>query len=370
MVYLAVDLSQLVFELERVDQNSLFFVYNWIYLTQTRQMDSKPSIFESGGCAFDPRRGRSPFQLIPISSENLMLRSSISHPKKLSILRRVWKKFISQFYSEQWIILVSQNSDFTAPKWEDFTPLVPPHNCGWADPFPWFHEGKHYIFMEEIDQATGRGHISCLTMDDRLNVLSNQVILKKPYHLSYPFLFKYNDVLYMMPETKENHTIELYRCTEFPHRWEFEKILMHGIDAVDATLINFHQKWWLFANIQERGGSSWDTLWLFHADTPLSDRWIPHPQNPIIQDVSLARPAGHILAHHGSLIRPSQDCSVRYGYATNFNRITTLSETGYAETRESTFTPPPAGKFIGTHTWNQTDGLHVIDALVKKRRFS
>ena len=73
--------------------------------------------------------------------------------------------------------------------------------------------------------------------------------------------------------------------------------------------------------------------------------------------------------HNGGLIRPSQDCSVRYGYAINFNRIITLTETDYAETCEQIFKPPLKGPILATHTFNSMAGLTVIDAKRRRRKF-
>jgi hypothetical protein len=298
-----------------------------------------------------------------------MKHTFISRLKKPHLLQRVWGKLLSFFFIEQWIIMISTSTKYQTPAWNDFKPIIPPADRDWADPFLWTHEGQRYIFIEEMPYSTQRGHIACLALDDHLNIVSRQIVLERPYHLSYPFLFVYDGQLYMMPETKSNRAIELYQCVHFPDQWKFAKTLMPDVKAVDATLINKDGKWWLFVNIEEEGGSSWDTLHLFFSDNPLTDQWTPHPRNPIIKDVHTARPAGHIMVQSGTLIRPSQDCSVRYGYATNFNHIILLNETDYAEKRERTFRPPAWGNIIGTHTWNELENLKVIDATLRRRKF-
>jgi hypothetical protein len=293
----------------------------------------------------------------------------ITYLKKPRLLQRVWEKFLSYFFFEQWILMLSTSASYTSPNWDDFKPLMPPNSHDWADPFLWMHDGRRYIFIEELPHATQRGHIACLELDEHLNIVSKTIVLERPYHLSYPFLFVYDGQLYMMPETKSNRAIELYKCVHFPNKWEFEKTLMPDVKAVDATLINKDGKWWLFVNIEEEGGSSWDTLYLFFADNPLTDQWTRHPRNPIVKNVNTARPAGYILIQNGTIIRPSQDCSVRYGYATNFNRITVLTEADYGENRERTFKPPVRGNVLGTHTWNELENVKVIDATLRRRKF-
>jgi hypothetical protein len=294
--------------------------------------------------------------------------SFISRLTKPHILSRIRNKIRSFFFLDQWIVLLAPSTGHKFLSWNDFKPLVPPLDRFWADPFIWVRDNIYYIFIEELIYSTKRGHIVCLILDKEMNILSNQVVLERPYHLSYPFLFEYEGQLYMIPETGENKGIELYRCVQFPDQWEFEKNLISNVCAYDATLVEAQGKWWLFANIKEDGGSTWDTLHLYYADHPLSDQWTPHPRNPIVKDIHSARPAGHIFLHEGKLIRPSQDCSVRYGYATNFNCIITLTETDYAEDCEHIFKPLEKGSVLATHTFNRVGSLTAIDAIQRRRK--
>lgn len=287
--------------------------------------------------------------------------------KKPYRLQRALNKLLSLYYNEQWIILVSKSVNRDSPKWDDFKPLQPPPNCDWADPFLWKHDGRIYAFIEEKPAEANNAHISYIALDDDLNITSSGVALKRPYHLSYPLIFSYKDNLYMMPETKGNRAVEVYRCIRFPDQWEFHKTLIPNVGIVDATLFENQNKWWLFANIEDDHGSTWTQLHLFLADSPLSESWVPHPKNPVVKDIRTSRPAGNILFRSDAFIRPSQDSSVRYGYATNFMQIQTLSETDYAETRAFTFKPAIFRNIIGVHTWNELDDLTIIDASIRHR---
>ncbi len=296
---------------------------------------------------------------------NTSVSSRLSKPH---LLQRIWKKIRSYFILDQWEILVAPDTGYQSLAWENFKHLTPPMDRFWADPFVWVHEGVHHIFIEELLFSTHRGRIACLTLDKDLNIASNQVVLERPYHLSYPFIFEHEAQLYMIPETGQNNAIEIYRCAHFPDQWVFEKTLIKNIRAVDATMLHAHGKWWMFANVHAEGGSSWDTLHLYYSDDPLSDHWTPHPLNPIVKDVGSARPAGRIFSHNGQLIRPSQNCSPRYGYAINFNQIVILNETEYTETHLHIFEPPTKSPIQATHTYNTMQNLTAIDAIVRRRR--
>ncbi|HUH96129.1 MAG TPA: hypothetical protein VLZ89_02145 [Anaerolineales bacterium] len=286
------------------------------------------------------------------------------------LLRRLNKTATSFFFLDQWTILTAKGPEYDSLQWPAFRSIVPPRDRYWADPFIVVRNDQDYIFIEEKIYATGRGRIACLTLGGDGTLQSHQVVLERPYHLSYPFIFDYRGETYMLPETAQNRTLEVYRCVRFPDRWEAAKTLMTDIYAVDATLLEYENRWWLFANLKEEGGSSLDALHLFFSDDPLSDRWTPHPQNPIVRDVRSARPAGRIFRRAGKWIRPSQDASRRYGYAIKFNRIVRLSETDYEETSESSFEPPPRTEILATHTFNRVDKRTVIDAVIRRWKFS
>ena len=98
-----------------------------------------------------------------------------------------------------------------------------------------------------------------------------------------------------------------------------------------------------------------------------SSDWTPHPLNPIISDCKSARPAGKIFSKNGTLYRPSQNCSTRYGYGFNVSEITSLDESRYSEELVSSVKPNWDKRIIGTHTLNHVNSLHIIDAIGQKK---
>lgn len=281
--------------------------------------------------------------------------------------RKLDKTFASLFYIDQWVILSARAAPYNGLRWADFRPIIPDKDRYWGDPFVVQRGPEYYAFIEEKIYATGRGRIACLTLDADGRLISRQVVLERDYHLSYPFVFEQDGQSYMIPESAEQGTVELYRCLHFPHRWEFVRTLLTGIYAVDATHLVHAGRHWLFANVREPGGSSLNSLHLFSADSLEAASWTPHPRNPIVQDIRWARPAGRIFTDRGSLIRPAQDSSRRYGYALRFNRITKLTESDYQEIPEVSF-EPQGGKVLATHTFNRAGDLTVIDAVIRRRK--
>lgn len=289
--------------------------------------------------------------------------SSTLRLTKPQFLYRIINRIIYFFMFDQWIVLLSSRSGYKSLAWTNFKFFTPPPDRIWADPFIWAKDDIYYVFMEELVFSEKRGRIICLTINKEFEILANQVVLERPYHLSYPFVFEHNEKLYMIPESGENNGVELYRCVKFPTRWEFEKKLIDNVYAVDATLVQAYEKWWIFANVKDKkDGSTEKILNLYYADHPLADQWTPHPLNPIVNDIRTARPAGRIFWENGNLIRPSQDGSVRYGFALKFNRIVTINENEYIETCEHSFAPPKWSRINAVHTFNESAGLTAIDA--------
>jgi hypothetical protein len=274
------------------------------------------------------------------------------------------------FYFDQWILLFKLNKhNSISTSFFQFKKIIPPKDRFWADPYIIRRNDKYYIFIEELIYKHNKGHISVIVMDDKGQYTQPVKVLEKDHHLSYPFLIEDNGELYMIPETSQNNSIELYKCTEFPLKWEFELTLIDNIKALDSTIIFKDGRYWLFANVvSNKGASSLDELFIFSSDKLVSENWKPHPQNPIISDVKKSRPAGNFFTFKNELYRPSQNCSNRYGYGMKINRVIELSETNYEEKVVDSIYPNWENKIKATHTLSYANNLTVIDALRKRRK--
>lgn len=286
------------------------------------------------------------------------------------VLSRVNEFLINKIYFSQWILLfdIGKTTGVSTSLYK-FKKIIPPKDRFWADPFIIRKNDQYYIFFEELIYSKIKAHISLIIMDDYGNYTVPVKVLERDYHLSYPFLIEDKGEIYMIPETKSNKTIELYKCTSFPLKWELESILLDQISAVDTTIIKKDGLYWLFAAMQRnKGASLHDELFLFSSESLNSSKWESHPQNPIVSDVKRARPAGNLFTFKGNLYRPSQNCSKFYGYAMTINQIVELNKSNYKEIVVDTILPDWDKKLIGTHTINSVGNLTVIDAQMNRRR--
>jgi hypothetical protein len=264
--------------------------------------------------------------------------------------------------SPQWFLAIRRRSEphtFNDPT--GYKLMLPPNDRFYADPFLFEKDGKSYLFLEDLRYREGRALISCCELAPDGTPGPAIEVLRRPYHLSYPFLLEENGEIYMIPETKGNRTVELYRATNFPTEWTLDTVLMSDVYVVDATIYKADGKYWMFAGISNGRYSNCDELGIFYSDA-LRGPWKPHAGNPVVSDVRRARPAGALFRDSaGRLIRPSQDCAKAYGYATVFNEVVTLSETEYEERFVARLDPDWVKGNLGTHTYTRTEKFEVID---------
>ncbi len=235
-----------------------------------------------------------------------------------------------------------------------------------ADPFIFEHGGEFFVFCEEFPYGTGKGIISCFTITRGGIATAPRPVLDAPYHLSYPTVFACGDKTYMIPESAAAGAIELWRAERFPDLWVKDAVLIDGVSACDATLTRNDGRLWMFAAQASDGGTSWDSLVLFHADN-LWGPWHPHPLNPVLLDAAAARPAGWTRDVAGGIRRFAQDCSRTYGGGLSVCHVDRLDPEGFSQRVEARLSPPPGARFSGAHTINRRRNLEVIDVFSDAR---
>jgi hypothetical protein len=226
-----------------------------------------------------------------------------------------------------------------------------------ADPFIWEQDNSTYVFYEEVKLSGGKGHISVFDMH---NPNDKKVVLKENFHLSFPNVFSHNGDLFMLPETRQNNTISLYKNVSFPDKWEFHCHLMENVSACDSEVFEYQGKFYLFTCLNTNPYlTDTSTLYIFHADT-LEGPYEQHALNPIMRDARYARLGGKIQKIDNKLIRVSQNHSFGYGSQLNLHEITKLSPVEYEENILQTITPA-IFKAKGIHTLNISNKAAIID---------
>lgn len=263
----------------------------------------------------------------------------------------------SAFHIGQWQLAVARSQDLRCLS--DPEILIPPLDRFWCDPFPLLRNGAMHVFVEECLYESGRGHIAMLSRSAAGKWSTSQTVLERPYHLSYPFVFEQQGQLFMIPETMAAGRVELYRCAQFPDKWELDTVLVDNFAGSDATLWFQDNRWWIFVDVR-------DELYIQYADS-LRGPWSPHHRNPVKSDSRSSRPAGRIFRNGADVIRPAQDCSIQYGHEVVFNKITRLTVCDFEEVEIGRLRTPWNGN-VCCHTFNQIRDITVVDRFVQRRK--
>jgi hypothetical protein len=223
-----------------------------------------------------------------------------------------------------------------------------------ADPFMIRVDDLWHMFFEVLNSANDLGEIGHAVSRDALTWQYRQIVLREPFHLSYPHVFRWNDDIYMVAETLGANAVRLYRAARFPGRWLLVKDILPGAQA-DPSIFFFDRKWWVFTCPTPY---QHDSLRLYFAGDPLSN-WTEHPLNPLVTgNKSIARPGGRVQILDGRPVRFTQDCFPIYGKQVRAFEITELTTTTY---REHELPESPVLTPVGGDAWNSS-GMHHLDA--------
>jgi hypothetical protein len=218
-----------------------------------------------------------------------------------------------------------------------------------------------FCFVEEFRFATRQGHIAALEVGEG-NIIKYTPVLVEKFHLSFPFIFEYKGATFMCPECSEAREIRIYRCVEFPRKWEFAKVVMTDICAVDTMIFERNGKWWMLTNIDDSKTDDYSAeLHLFYADLPIDGNWKPHPQNPIKMDCKGGRNAGLIIEKDRIFRVGQRQGFDQYGKGISIYEVRLLTEDAYAETLVWEIDPDFKDGLLGTHHLSSLGEITAID---------
>jgi hypothetical protein len=227
-----------------------------------------------------------------------------------------------------------------------------------ADPFGFSTSKGNYIIYEKFNAAKKIGHIEVL------NTTAEKVVfkLKANFHYSYPFVLEENNDVYIIPETHQTNSIDLYKWNESKEEMEFVKTLISNFPGVDNSIIKYNNKFWLFSTTSKNKMAD-HQLHIFYADE-LTSEWKPHALNPVVTSITSSRPAGTFLKIDSKIIRPSQNSGQTYGGKIQFNEIIELTENSFIEKTIDTISPVDFKNnfIIGIHTISSFGDKTLIDA--------
>ena len=231
-----------------------------------------------------------------------------------------------------------------------------------ADPFVIEIDNKSFCFVECFNYSEKKAKINVYELSEKGYVFLGTA-LEESFHLSFPYIFEFNNEIYMVPESSKNRDIRLYKCQNFPLDWRLQEVLIDNIDAADSMIFQKDNKWWLMTNEDPlRLNNHNYQMNLYYSENLLNGEWISHKNNPIIMDSNKARNAG--LVFDGSdVFRVSQAFGFYKKYGENFslNKIEMLDTNNYLETMYSVHRKFFDKHILGSHHLHSNNKFTVFD---------
>ena len=233
-----------------------------------------------------------------------------------------------------------------------------------ADPFILKEGAETYCFVEDYDWSKGKGSIAAYQISSG-KLINLGIVLEESFHLSFPYIFKHESKIYMLPESSDNMDIRIYESVEFPTKWKLKTIIKENISAADSMIFSRKGMWWLFSNINPIGGRDCcSELSIFYTDNPIDGEWMPHEKNPVIFDPSSARNGGMVL-DNDSLYRVGQiqTFGMYGGGGVSINQIVELTPSSYKEQSVLKLYPEFQQGIKGAHHLHSDGGITAFDFL-------
>lgn len=203
-----------------------------------------------------------------------------------------------------------------------------------ADPFLFVKDKQLYLFYEKMRSAE-RGEICMRKMNVDQEWSDPILVLKEPFHLSFPYVFEDDGVVYMIPESQEADSIRLYKGNSDLTCFSFERTLLSRerskdicFNFCDSHIFKKKGIFYLFTSVSY----NWTYhLELYYTDNLQNGEFKKHPQSPIYVGNDYGRCGGSIIHLDNNCYRISQDCQNSYGANISVHRILHLDIFKYKE---------------------------------------
>jgi hypothetical protein len=276
----------------------------------------------------------------------------------LLLFRKALQRLLNS--SPTWRVFIFESNWMEIDKTRG-TEIPNPKGCFSADPFLISSEIGEFLFVEEFSYAQKKAHIAVYDVSKstpkRLGVALNE-----DFHLSFPYVFEYDNDFYMCPETIASRQVRLYKSTNFPLDWELHSVLLNDVCAADPLIFFDNGKFWLLVNIDPKcSGDSHSMLSVFYSDNLHSKSWLQSESNPVLFDASCARNGGLICTNESKLRFGQFQGFNLYGEGLRAFEITKINQGEYREVEVSLPKPDIGSTYLGTHHLSSIGSKTVVD---------
>jgi hypothetical protein len=286
----------------------------------------------------------------------------------LKVFTRILNKLFPISRLNCWVLFFSKGN-FLESTLSGINPISMPKEEFWADPFLYKHDNQLYVFFENYPYKAKIGKISVGRIaemsDEEYSVVDVQDVLDFEYHLSYPQIIEEDGEIFLMPETHQNKRLEIYRCTQFPYKWELYATAFEGEEVVDTTYFRDEKgDKWLLLN---KGWTHDAELYIYKIDSLKLKNIIAHKLNPVLIDCRKGRNGGAIFKYENEYYRPSQiNTHGIYGRGLQICKIKKITLDEFEDEPVIAIEPDFRKGLIGIHHLHQIGNEFVFDGCYKR----
>lgn len=199
------------------------------------------------------------------------------------------------------------NTYYKTKNSDSWIPLTKKSKYWYADPMLFTSNGKLYLFTEAFNMKKQIGEIA-VSLFENGYFSEPCVIISNQYHMSYPCTFSYAGNIYMIPETSQNGTLEIYTTNgEMCSPWKKIGVLINEIKLVDTTVLYFNNSFYLFGYTENK--NQYETRVYYLDMDNLKVTFLKSN----ISNSNIERPAGNFICISDCYYRPLQYNKNCYG---------------------------------------------------------
>ena len=177
----------------------------------------------------------------------------------------------------------------------------------YADPMLFNRKDRKFLFLEAFDEKKQIGKIAVSEYKNNYFEVP-KVVLQRPYHLSYPSVFEWKNKIYMLPESSQNRTMELYVAEDNDLvNWRKKCVLLDHVRYVDTTVVSDKDGMILYAY------EEFEKKYVTHIMKLDIDKEKVYEIGRTESLKNNERPAGYIFEYQAKKYRPLQVSSRCYG---------------------------------------------------------
>lgn len=270
---------------------------------------------------------------------------------------------MKKYRFEKWNVAFRYKDEKSFSSDKEFVSIQNPLFYWAADPFVFFIDQKYYIFAELYNRLTFHGEIMFCTIDSNGNVSRWKKALKTKCHLSFPYVYRGGNDIYMMPESSKGESIDIYKAIVFPHKWIKIETIMNGVRYADSIFLDDK-------HILTYDNDSKCRKYIFLEQKNNSWKIMSVNQDSEV----IFRPAGKAFLVESKMYLPLQNSSNgEYGGAVHFVEFN-VSDFKFSpdvfsfQPKTTRIKGVDSTKVLGIHTYNFDRDIEVID--YKMRTFN